>query len=294
MPKFIKAPNDLVTSSAATRLGFLEQALRKTEAAQSFIKEAHTLYRDLQTISDITYLLTKRDLLPRLMTAAGFSDKAKGYFSNDELLEALSRVLAKIKENDPVSWRQEIVYRYLLTCGDALGGSMRNIVGAYAQNKFCETILENLGRNNVAVEISSSPKGKTQKISWGKRTLVFDKLLPAVNKNIDVILLNKHDLTATDKDLLAQHTACLACGEIKGGIDPAGADEHWKTARSSLERIRNAAGKSCPPLFFAAAAIVKAMAEEIFNQLQDGRLAHAANITIQEQLDDLASWLISL
>lgn len=294
MLKFIKAPRDLVTASSATQLGFLEQALRKAKVAESFIKDARILYANLKGVPDIAHLLTKSSLLPQLVTAAGFSDKAKGYFSNDELLEALSRVLTTIKENDPTSWRQEIVYRYLLTCGDALGGSMRNIVGAYAQSKFCEVILENLKRNNIAVEISSSPKGKTQKMSWEKRALVFDKQLPAVNKNIDVILLDKHDLTAADRDLLARPTACLACGEIKGGIDPAGADEHWKTARSSLERIRNTTGKSCPPLFFAAAAIVRAMAEEIFDQLQDGRLAHAANITIQEQLDDLASWLISL
>ena len=26
----------------------------------------------------------------------------------------------------------------------------------------------------------------------------------------------------------------LACGELKGGIDPAGADEHWKTAGKAL------------------------------------------------------------
>ena len=294
MLRFVKTPHDLVTASSATQLGFLDQAFRKAKVAESFVKEARTLYMNLQELSDTTNLLTENSLLPQLMTAAGFSDKAKGYFSKDELVEALSDMLARIKGNDPTSWQQEIVYRYLLTCGDALGGSMRNIVGAYAQKKFCNTILENLRHNNVPVKISSSPKGKTQKISWGKRALVFDKRLPAVKKNIDVILLDKHDLTATDKDLLAQHTACLACGEIKGGIDPAGADEHWKTACSSLERIRSTIGKSCPPLFFAAAAIVEAMAEEIFDQLQDGRLTHAANITIQEQLDDLASWLISL
>jgi len=294
MLRFVKTPHDLVTASSATQLGFREQALRKAEVAESFVKEARTLYMNLQELSDTTNLLTESSLFPQLMTAAGFSDKAKGYFSKDELLEALSDVLARLKGDDATSWQQEIVYRYLLTCGDALGGSMRNIVGAYAQKKFCNTILEHLERNNVPVKISSSPIGKTQKISWEKRALVFDKQLPAVNKNIDVILLDKHDLTATDKDLLAQPAACLACGEIKGGIDPAGADEHWKTARSSLERIRGPIGKSCPPLFFAAAAIVEAMAEEIFAQLQDGRLAHAANITIQEQLDDLASWLISL
>jgi len=27
-------------------------------------------------------------------------------------------------------------------------------------------------------------------------------------------------------------------GELKGGIDPAGADEHWKTANKALDKMR--------------------------------------------------------
>jgi len=57
----------------------------------------------------------------------------------------------------------------------------------------------------------------------------------------------------------------IAMGELKGGIDPAGADEHWKTARAALDRIRKAFSKVevSPHNFFVGAAIAKRMAQEI-------------------------------
>ena len=91
--------------------------------------------------------------------------------------------------------------------------------------------------------------------------------------------------------------ACyLACGELKGGIDPAGADEHWKTARSALDRIRDRfyTHEQCPALFFVAAAIEAAMANEIFARLQSDYLSYAANLTVPQQVTDLAVWLVEL
>jgi len=98
------------------------------------------------------------------------------------------------------------------------------------------------------------------------------------------------------KQVLNELGRYLACGELKGGIDPAGADEHWKTANSALHRIRMHFDEheTKPKLFFCGAAIADAMAHEIFEQLGDGRLAYAANLTVPEQVDDLATWLITL
>lgn len=86
----------------------------------------------------------------------------------------------------------------------------------------------------------------------------------------------------------------LACGELKGGIDPAGADEHWKTATRALDRIRESFQTRSPALFFVGAAIETTMAKEIFAQLSDGSLSYAANLTAPEQLADLADWLVRL
>jgi hypothetical protein len=88
----------------------------------------------------------------------------------------------------------------------------------------------------------------------------------------------------------------LALGELKGGIDPAGADEHWKTARTALERIRQAfenLGYS-PMTFFVGAAIEPKMAGEIWAELEAGSLANAANLTDDRQLASLAGWLCAV
>lgn len=85
-------------------------------------------------------------------------------------------------------------------------------------------------------------------------------------------------------------------GELKGGIDPAGADEHWKTANSALNRIRDAFSSNDLTIktSFIAAAIEKKMASEIFEQLQRGILSNSANLTIHSQLVNFCNWLLTL
>ena len=88
----------------------------------------------------------------------------------------------------------------------------------------------------------------------------------------------------------------IAFGELKGGIDPAGADEHWKTAQTALTRIKTAFANEnlSPNLFFIGAVIVDSMAQEIWNQLEEGTLKNAANLTNPDQVASLANWLVDL
>ncbi len=88
----------------------------------------------------------------------------------------------------------------------------------------------------------------------------------------------------------------IGLGELKGGIDPAGADEHWKTANSALNRIRTAFSKNNlnPHIFFIGAAIENSMATELFRQLQKGTLSNAVNLTIDDQLTSICNWIINL
>jgi hypothetical protein len=134
-----------------------------------------------------------------------------------------------------------------------------------------------------------------QQISWGDRLLLFDAKTKLIGNNVDVVLLDV-SLAPTFKELLTIPQAYLACGELKGGIDPAGADEHWKTARSALRRIQTtfAGYGHHPALFFVGAAIETRMAQEIYDDLQSGLLKHAANLTVPEQVEDLAAWLVGL
>jgi hypothetical protein len=84
--------------------------------------------------------------------------------------------------------------------------------------------------------------------------------------------------------------------ELKGGIDPAGADEHWKTAGTALRRIHSAFAKARlkPKTFFIGAAIEAKMASEIWSMLRAGELDNAANLTEDGQIASISHWLCSL
>lgn len=291
----ISSPDDLITSHAAVCEGFLLQAIEKSQRVEPFIEEARKFWQTLKSVATIPNLLRNQEIQEDLLSAAGFSQKAQNHLSQNELLSALKKVLETLKNEGKEDWRQELFYRYLLTKGDSLGGSMRNITGAQAGTRFSNSVCTALVKKNIQHEVFRSTKDKIQAIQWDNRLLLFDRTPNFIGKNIDVIFLNSLIKDLPFSDRLDRKSDYIACGELKGGIDPAGADEHWKTANSALQRIRNAfVGQCIPALFFVGAAIEPAMAKEIFNQLTDGRLSQAANFTIESQLNQLVEWLISL
>lgn len=292
--KFIKDARDLQTKHRAICDGFLAQAVQKTEKARPYVEKAKAFYEALKRVNTIEDLLAFKKYRRDLMTACGFSDKAMAQFTEAELDNAIKKVLIRIYEESGREFRENILYRYLLTKGDALGGSMRNITGASAGVKPTQKILEKLAGSKRKVEVIKSKTGKVQRIIWNGRMLLFDAKPPLVGKNIDIILISKNNAATTEEELLAGKSNYIACGELKGGIDPAGADEHWKTANSAIGRIRTTFGRSAPALFFVGAAIEASMAKEIFKQLKSGKLTHAANLNEDKQVNDLVNWLLSL
>ena len=119
MPEYIKTCKDLVTSHDATRRGFMEQALRKTENAAPYVAQAHHLLDKLDKADTLIDLIGPDNIRDDLITAAGFSDKAAGYFSPEELDDSLLKVLEAIEAENGEKWREEILYRFLLTRGDS-------------------------------------------------------------------------------------------------------------------------------------------------------------------------------
>ena len=85
-------------------------------------------------------------------------------------------------------------------------------------------------------EIEQSSSGEIVRIAWPTRTLLFDRKPKFIDKNIDCILLDNGSGDKTEAQLLEVRESYRACGELKGGIDPAGADERWKTANGALDR----------------------------------------------------------
>lgn len=154
---------------------------------------------------------------------------------------------------------------------------------------------------NDDAEIEFSLRGLSWESDRGRRTLIYNLNIPLVRSNVDLCLFNlaPEALPANKSSKIKPvevEPYTIALGELKGGIDPAGADEHWKTAQAALNRIRQAfadAGHS-PLTFFVGAAIERRMAGEIWEQLESGMLSNAANLNEENQVASISRWLCSL
>lgn len=299
-PHPISSAADLVTPRAAIIEGFIEQARMKSEEAAPFVAEAKRFVKALSGVkseSDLHNLLADPETRDALISAAGLSDKARGHLSENELDQAALNVLHQFFSMEEGEFGEEILYRYLLTKGDALGGKMRNLIGGIAEEKFASHVVAALQSQKINPRLGTSRSNKVNRIQWGGRLTLFNRTPKFIGKNIDFIMLDLSIPHQNERELLEMPMAYLTCGELKGGIDPAGADEHWKTARSALNRIAERfekKGMPHPSLFFVGAAVAKSMAKEIYADLQSGKLAYAANLTQDDQVRDLADWIVSL
>jgi type II restriction enzyme len=259
----ITKPEDLVTSYNETRAGFITIALEKNRRATPYVAEARALQHRTTAIESPEKLLDVRDIRNGLIAAAGLSDKAAGHLGEDGCVVAIKAFIEKFLIPAGDKFKEELIFRFLLTKGDSLGGKMRNIVGALAQRKLCLSIISSLRLSNIefyvlddtanqwisSKEIDDDTEIENSKgISWEtstneNRTLYFIITVPVVGNNIDMILLNK-PYAENIKTAISQCGHFVALGELKGGIDPAGADEHWKTAKTALDRIKNAFKKT--------------------------------------------------
>jgi hypothetical protein len=309
MFQHITSAMDLVTSHEATCQGFLDQAKVKAEKATKYIERGRDFWEELTKTVSIFDVLNNPRLQEGLIATVGVSAKARNYLTEEDIKRILSGIIEGIPDDRRNSFREELFYRYLLTKGASLDGEMRNYGGARAASNFVVALLDALQASHDPTVWLKDVKGsvklpeakllaeshKVRKISWPGHVLLFDKKPALINKNVDMILL-VGTASQSDEDLLQKPNCYLACGELKGGIDPAGADEHWKTARSALERVAAifAPRRKKPALFFVGAAIEEAMASELFAWLQSGKLKHAANLTVAPQVAALISWLLTL
>ena len=304
---------DLITAPEEIRAGFVALALERSRQATPFVEQARALKISAMSAKHPNDLLKIEDIRTSLLTASGFSEKATIHTEESDKIAAIQDFIEKFLEPAGTNFVEELIYRFLLTRGDSLGGSMRNIAGKLAERKLTRSIISALtltgatyqwlnaasntwikGTSN-AVDIELSLKG----LSWRKnnktRTLIYNRTIPIVRKNIDMCLLHCTP-DEINRETYRTPEKFIAFGELKGGIDPAGADEHWKTAQTALDRIRDAFASHnlSPDLFFIGAVIANSMAEEIWSQLADGTLKNAANLTDLDQVASLSNWLIGL
>lgn len=249
-----------------------------------------------------------------LLTAAGVSDKAANHLQDSDKREAVNGLIKNFLEPaGTANFVEELVFRFLLTRGDTLGGSMRNVGGFMAQKKLTRAIIAclklagqkcqwlradtkswaELPEDDTDVELTL--RGLSWSTPKGPRTILYNVTVPVVKNNVDLLLL-KCSSSDSVREVISTPSAYIALGELKGGIDPAGADEHWKTASTALDRIHKAFAKQKlkPHTFFIGAAIEAKMALEIWEMLKRGTLENAANLTEENHITSVTSWLCNL
>ncbi len=279
----LKSAADLETTNEGVRAGFAALALEKNRRATPYVEQARALKCAASQAKHPVELLEIPAIQSALVPVSG------------------------------VNFIEELVFRFLLTRGDTLGGSMRNIGGFMAQKKLTWAVIAYLrltghqcqwlhNKTNTWAELPEqdadvelSLRGLCWHTGKGPRTLLYNVTVPLFRNNVDLSLFQcaARDMT---REIIKTPSAYIALGELKGGIDPAGADEHWKTARSALNRIHEAFAKRKlkPHTFFIGAAIEAKMATEIWEMLARGNLENAANLTDENQIASVTAWLCSL
>lgn len=314
----LKTSANLETPRELTRAGFVAQALEKNQRAARYIAEARALKVAASRALSAAELVGNGEVESALLTAAGVSEKAAKHFNGKDKAAAIQVLVENFLIPAGADFVEELVFRFLLTRGDALGGSMRNVVGRRAESKLNLALISALKvagvpclwldkrhKKKVWRPVSDEDTDVEQHLSglsWGegerRRTLRLNLGVPFVGetgKNVDLCLLGcgPNELP----EAVRSPQAYIAFGELKGGIDAAGADEHGgKTAKTALNRIRDAYKpyENKPHFFFVGAAIAKGMAGEIWDELEDGTLENAANLTDDNQVASLSRWLCSL
>ncbi len=309
----LKSSKDLETPYEAIRAGFVALALEKNRRATPFVAMARALKAAASKAPAPKDLLAIPEIQPALLAAAGVSDKATNHLQEADKAEAISGLIRTFLEPAGVNFVEELVFRFLLTRGDTLGGAMRNVGGFMAQKKLTRSLLAHFklaGKScqwlqtetkqwhlvpNDDADVELQPRGLSWVSAKGARTLIYNLTVPIVRNNVDLCLFDC-DSSRISADVYKTPAAYIAFGELKGGIDPAGADEHWKTARSALNRINSAFEKKGlkPRTFFIGAAIEAKMASEIWSLLKTGALANAANLTDEIQVAAITRWLCAL
>ena len=125
----LSTSSDLITSQEEIRTGFISLALEKSRLATPIIEQARAIRVSAMSVKQASDLMKDDELKPVLLATAGVSDKAARHMLSNDRDEVITRFVSNVLEPTGKNFVEELVYRFLLTRGDTLGGSMRNMGG---------------------------------------------------------------------------------------------------------------------------------------------------------------------
>jgi hypothetical protein len=214
--------------------------------------------------------------------------------------------------------------------GDSLGGTSRNEVGRIAMTRVIKPLIRHLhSKGNLSqilyslkgqIVVNDSEDAETEGDGAVKRALLkitSDTDIEATLENFETYRVIYHELEVKNGSKLLFNrqlkwttdtgeeykvgpdlhsnvgdNEMLWAAELKGGADPAGSDEHWKTATEALDRIIRAAeatNRPQPMLSFIATILVGRVAQDAQNWIDQGKLTSVYNLTQmyqkQEEMD---------
>ncbi len=238
-----------------------------------------------------------------------------------QIAQHLNQITSSLVLQTPLFGKRRHIEMTYSNIGASLDGSWRNEVGRLAYTTLITPLIAHLhqrgklqsityrlkGRIALADEDKESDKEKTTEVAGlclddltallsglEERRVVYRRL-DMINGN--QVLLNRqlywHNPDTPGRgarigpDLITEaaqgdQEVYPWAGELKGGADPAGSDEHWKTATQAFNRIIDAAkqtGRPQPMLSFLATILVDRVAKEAELWLQQGKLTSVHNLT---------------
>ena len=184
------------------------------------------------TLSDFVRQLNG-NILDNCYTAIGASDKAKQHLptSANTIRGYITNALTIAQVTTISSAINMLTIGFSLISGDSLGGSSRNLVGNRGEDIIQVILINNFAGVTIASNSAGRPK-ITQFTNNNSNYFVhWNKRIPIAGKNYDFIITNNQNFSEND---------IIGVLEIKSGCDPAGADEHWNTAKGKLSTLNTA------------------------------------------------------
>ena len=240
-----------------------------------------------------------------------------------ELAAYFNRVVSRLLVHSGVSHSRH-VQMLMANLGESLGGSSRNEVGRMAMALVMRPLIEHLWEHDYVESITLSTRvslvpgeerdtSKTVLIApdVDVRTILdaseasYVKYQEIRLRNGVVLVVDKQigwrdrqgrEFEASaDLQSMRGEADLLWGAEVKGGADPTGSDEHWKTASRALARALEAAqdsGNPKPPLSFIGTTIVRKVALEIKAWIDRGDLVSAYNLTKIIEQSEYRKWFL--
>lgn len=305
----LRHADDLVTPQEnlfCERIRFTQERRR---IAQPIICRTRDLTERLKRVRNPAGLCRNSGVQGALLTATGVPDIFERPVIERE--RAVRSFVETHVANAGKDWRRRIVRRFLFAQRQFLHRVSDKIPFRMAKRRFITALWAHLGIGGLDFHIHTEhscrwiPRSRCRDfffdtdrvdfMAWrnerGTRILAFNREIPMVEGPVGISLVECETKNRPAR-VFENPSRFLALGEF----DPAGADEHWKTARTALDRIRAGFEKKghAPALFFVGAAIEQAMASEIWDWLNEGRLDNAANLTVDAHLSALCDWIVGL